>query len=149
MRCWSCGTGRQGQEDPYFPDTTDALRRRVLPQLTPARYLIGLSVWFVFCCIVVTAIMWLTQVLPVTFVNLMAGITVVFISGIMIGVTVNVMGELGTLIQRHFTDEDFSEMPVIQVRTRNRAGHDNSARHDNIAKPTSTTEFESGTAHDD
>ena len=119
MRCWNCGTGRRGERDPYFPDTSGTRLNTRLGELTRSRVIIALIVWFVFSCAVVTAVMWMTELMPVNFVNVMTGITVVFISGIITGVTVNVMGELGTVLQSHFGDRDYSTVPVMQIRRDN------------------------------
>ncbi|MEM7453559.1 MAG: hypothetical protein AAF456_04310 [Planctomycetota bacterium] len=116
MRCWNCGTSRRGDPDPYFPDTAASRTGPGIGRLTRSRIVLALLVWFCFSCLVVTTVMWVTELMPVNIVNVMIGITVVFISGILTGVTVNVMGELGTVLQKHFGDKDYSTLPVMQLR---------------------------------
>ncbi len=108
MRCWKCGTGREGQPaDPWFPDTSSISPVRTnLPPIRLRHYVIAALAWLVCCCVSVFVASWFTRLMPPTLLDQLATIAVVFLSGIIVAVVVNVLGELGTLIQKHFSDEE-------------------------------------------
>ncbi len=104
--CWNCGTSYDGQTDPNFPasETIDS----AVSRFRFSKMLIGFAwfaLWIAFCIGLILAA-WITDYyLPNSLADNFAGILFLFLAGLILGVTINVSGQLYWMLRQHFWPE--------------------------------------------